>query len=70
MQTECKLLSQRQKIKIMVKEKQILKSLLTQEQIGDVQSGNLITMLSTGKKVGLDDEVNGTVLIFNPLCGG
>lgn len=57
-------------LEIVVKEKQILKSLLTQEQIGDVQSGKLVTMLSTGQKVNVDDEVCGTVLMLTPLCGG
>jgi hypothetical protein len=70
MQTECILAPQRQKVEIAVKEKQILKTLLTQEQIEDVQSGTLVTMLSTGQKVNLDDEVNGTVLMLTPLCGG
>lgn len=70
MQAECILAPQKQKLEIVVKEKQILKSLLTQEQIGDVQSGKLIATLSTGQKVKLDDEVKGTVLMLTPLCGG
>ena len=68
MQAECIL--DQQKLEIVVKEKQVLKSLLTQEQIGDVQSGKLVTRLSTGQKVMLDDEVKGTVLMMSPLCGG
>lgn len=70
MQTECILAPQRQKLEIVVKEKQILKSLLTQDQIGDVQSGKLVATLSTGQKVKLDDEIRGTVLMLTPLCGG
>jgi hypothetical protein len=70
MQTECILAPQKQKLEIVVKEKQILKSLLTQEQIGDVQSGKLVATLSTGQKVKLDDEVRGTVLMLTPLYGG
>jgi len=70
MQTECILAPQRRKVEIAAKEKQILKTLLTQEQIEDVQSGTLVTMLSTGQKVNLDDEVSGTVLMLTPLCGG
>lgn len=70
MQSECVLAPQKQKVEILVKEKQPLKSLLTQEQIGDVQSGKLVVMLSTGQKMKLDDEVKGTVLMLTPLCGG
>ncbi len=70
MQAECILVPQKQKFEIVVKEKQTLKSLLTQDQIGDVQSGKLVTMLSTGQKVKLDDEMSGTVLMLTPLCGG
>ena len=70
MQAECILVPQKQKIEIVLKEKQILKNLLTQDQIGDVQSGKLVTMLSTGQKVKLDDEMSGTVLMLTPLCGG
>jgi hypothetical protein len=70
MQTECILTPQKQKLEIVVKEKQILKSLLTQAQIGEVESGKLVATLSTGQKVKLDDEVKGTVLMLTPLCGG
>lgn len=70
MQAECILAPQKQKLEIVVKEKQILKSLLTKEQIGDIQCGKLISMLSNGHKVKLDDEVNGTVLLLTPLCAG
>jgi hypothetical protein len=70
MKTECILAPQKQKLEIVVKEKQMLKSLLTQEQIGEVESGKLVATLSTGQKVKLDDEVKGTVLMLTPLCGG
>ena len=70
MQTECILAPQRQKLEIEVKEKQVLKSLLTQEQIGDIQDGKLSVVSSTGQKLRLDDEVKGTVLMLSPLCGG
>ena len=70
MQAECILAPPKQKLEIVVKEKQILKSLLTQEQIGEVESGKLVATLSTGQKVKLDDEVKGTVLMLTPLCAG
>ena len=69
MRAEC-ILEQRQKLEIEVKEIQILKSLLTQEQIVEFQSGKLVATSLTGQKLKLDDEVNGTVLILTPLCGG
>ena len=70
MQAECILEPQRKKLEIEVKEKQVLKSLLTQDQIGDIHSGRLIVMSSTGHKLKLEEEVKGTVLILSPLCGG
>jgi len=70
MQTECILAPQRKKLEIEVKEKQVLKSLLTQEQIGDIHDGKLSVVSSTGQKLRLDDEVKGTVLMLSPLCGG
>jgi len=59
----------KQKYEIEVKEKQILKSLLTQEQIVEFRSGRIVAM-SEGHKLRLDDEVKGTVLVLTPLQGG
>lgn len=70
MQTECILESPKQKLEIEIKEKQVLKSLLSQEQVGEFQSGKLVATLSTGQKLKLEDEVRGTVLLLTPLCGG
>lgn len=69
MKAEC-MLEQKQKLEIEVREKQILKSLLTEEQIGFVQNGELSVTSSSGQKLKLDDEVNGTVLLLAPMCGG
>ena len=57
------------KQKIGVKEKQTLKSLLTQEQVADLQYGKIIATCE-GTKLGIEDEVKGTVLILTPLQGG
>lgn len=67
MQAECVL---KQKQIIRVQEKQILKSLLTQEQIEDALNGKFSIISSSGQKLKLDDEVNETVLLLTPLCGG
>ncbi len=67
MKSEC---ITKQKLEIEVKEKQILKSLLTQEQIVDIQSGNLSAISSSGQMLKLDDEVEETVLLLTPMCGG
>jgi hypothetical protein len=69
MQAECILTQQKQKLEIAVKEKQVLKSLLTQDQVAEVQSGILVATLS-GHRLKLDDEIKGTVLLLSPLCGG
>ena len=66
MQAEC-VLKPRQKLD--VKEKQILKNLLTQEQVADIQCGN-ITAIYEGTKLSIEDEVKGTVLILTPLQAG
>lgn len=66
MKTEYKL---EHKKEIKVDKKQILKSLLTQEQISDLQSGNIVAICEE-KKLGLEDEVEGIVLILSPLHGG
>lgn len=55
--------------KIEVKEKQALKGLLTQEQVVDLQCGNIIATCG-GVKLSLEDEVKDTVLILSPLQGG
>lgn len=55
--------------KIEVKEKQTLESLLTEVQIGELQSGKIIAMCE-GQKLKPDDEVKGTVLILASLQGG
>lgn len=55
--------------KLDVKEKQTLKSLLTQEQMADFQCGKIVATFG-GTKLGLEDEVKGTVLILTPLQGG
>lgn len=70
MRAERMLAPQKQKFEIIVKEKQMLKSLLTQEQVKEIQSGKLVATLSTVQKVKLDDEVKGTVLMLTPLSGG
>lgn len=70
MKAECVLEQKKQKIEIEVKEKQVLGSLLTQEQVGDLKCGKLVAMLSTGQKLKSEDEVRGTVLLLTPLCGG
>ena len=70
MKSDCVVEPPKQKLEIEVKEKQILGSILTQEQVGEFQNGKLIATLSTGQKLKLDDEVNGTVLLLTPLCGG
>lgn len=70
MKAEYVLKPQKQKLEIEVKEKQVLESLLTQEQVGELKSGKLIAMLSTGQKLKSEDEVKGTVLLLTPLCGG
>lgn len=57
------------KQKLNVKEKQTLKSLLTQEQVTDFQCGKIVATFG-GTKLGLEDEVKGTVLILTPLQGG
>lgn len=66
MQAECVL---KPKQKLDVKEKQILKNLLTQEQVVDLQCGNIIVTCG-GTKLSIEDEVKGTVLILTPLQGG
>ena len=70
MKTECILEQKKQKLEIDVKEKKVLESLLTQEQVGELKSGKLVARLSTGQKLKLDDEVRGTVLLLTPMCGG
>lgn len=60
MKTECKL---------EVKEKQTLKSLLTEVQIEELQSGNMVATCG-GQKLRLNDEIKGTVMILSPLQGG
>ena len=57
------------KQKIDIKEKQILKSMLTQEQVADFQCGKIIATCG-GVKLSLEDEVKETVLILTPLQGG
>lgn len=57
------------KQKLDVKEKQTLKSLLTQEQVVDLQCGKIVATYG-GTKLSLEDEVKGTVLILTPLQGG
>ena len=52
-----------------VKEKQTLKSLLTQEQVVDFQCGKIVATCG-GIKFRLEDEVKETVLILTPLQGG
>lgn len=49
--------------------KQTLKSLLTQEQIADIETGKVVATCD-GNKLGLDGIVNGTVLMLSPLQGG
>ena len=66
MQAEC-VLKPRQKLD--VKEKQILKNLLTQEQVADLQCGNIVATCG-GTKLSIEDEVKGTVLILTPLQAG
>jgi hypothetical protein len=70
MQAKCILAPHRKKIELEVKEKKVLKNILTQDQIGEVENGELVATLSTGKKLKLEDEVKGTVLMLSPLCGG
>jgi len=60
----------KKKIEIVLKENLILKNILTQSMIGDIQSGKLCVLSSSGQKVNLDDKLNGTVLLLAPLCGG
>lgn len=55
--------------KLEVKEKQTLKNLLTEVQIEELQSGNIVAMCR-GQKLRPDDEINGTVMILSPLQGG
>ena len=57
------------KQKIDVKEKQTLKSLLTQEQVEDFQCGKIVATCG-GVKLSLEDEIKDTVLILTPLQGG
>lgn len=57
------------KQKIVIKEKQILRSMLSQEQIVEFECGKLVAMCG-GQKLRLDDEVKGTVLMLTPLQGG
>ena len=57
------------KQKIDVKEKQILKNLMTQEQVADLQCGKIIATFG-GTKLRQEDEVKGTVLKLTPLQGG
>ena len=57
------------KQKIDVKEKQILKNLMTQEQVADLQCGKTVATCG-GTKLSLEDEVKGTVLILTPLQAG
>lgn len=57
------------KKEITVKEKQTLKSLLTQEQVVDIQYGKIIATCG-GTKLSIEDDVKGTVLILTPLQGG
>lgn len=66
MQAECIL---KPKQKLDVKEKQILKNLLTQEQVVDLQCGNSVAICG-GTKLSVEDEVKGTILILTPLQAG
>jgi hypothetical protein len=66
MKAEC-ILEPKQKLDI--KEKQILKNLLTHEQVADFQCGKIVATFG-GTKLSLEDEVKGTVLILTPLQGG
>ena len=59
----------KQKYEIEVKEKQVLKSLFTQEQIVEFETGKIIAT-SEGHKLRLDDQVKGTVLVLTSLQGG
>jgi sulfur carrier protein ThiS len=69
MEAECIMQPPRQKHEIEVKEKQTLKSLLTQEQVQEFHNGKIVAM-SDGHKLRLDDQVKGTVLVLTPLQGG
>lgn len=55
--------------KTYVKEKQTLRSLLTEAQIAEVQNGTIVAVCG-GQKLRLDDEVNGIVMMVSPLRGG
>ena len=55
MKTECKL---------EVKEKQTLKSLLTEVQIEELQSGNMVATCG-GQKLRLNDEIKSPICIFS-----
>lgn len=66
---ECIMEHPRQKYEIEVKEKQTLKSLLTQEQVVEFQNGKIVAV-SDGHKLRLDEQVKGTVLVLTPLHGG
>ena len=57
------------KKEIIVKEKRTLKSLLTHEQVTDIQYGKIVATCG-GTKLSLEDEIKGTVLILTPLQGG
>lgn len=56
-------------LKLEVKEKQTLQSLLSQEQIQDVMCGKLVPSCD-GHKMKLDDVVKGTVMLLTPLQAG
>ena len=55
--------------KLEVKEKQTLESLLTEVQIGELQSGKIVAICD-GQKLKLEDEIKGIVLMLSPLQGG
>lgn len=69
MQTEYMMKYPKQRYEIEVKDKQTLKSLLTQEQIVEFDKGKIIAV-SEGHKLRLDDEVKGIVMVLTPLQGG
>lgn len=69
MEAECIMQPPKQKCEIEVKEKQTLKSLLTQEQVQEFRNGNIVATFD-GHKLGLEDQVKGTVLVLTPLQGG
>lgn len=58
------------KQEIKVEKKQKLRALLDETELVQFQQGNIVVVSAGGQKIGLEDEIKGTILILTPMQGG